>query len=95
MRHRKGRALRRRYGHARQRIVAVIPAKIMRHKSGRTASPYGAAPWTGAPGDTEADWTMETVGWTWQNSNGTIGLGRVPAKTREEAEEVMRKVNAR
>jgi hypothetical protein len=28
-------------------------------------------------------------------SNGTVGLGRVPAATREEAEAVMARVNAR
>lgn len=59
------------------------------------ASLYGACPWDGQPGNQRIDWTIETSGWTWENSNGTIGLGRVPAATREEAEEIMRKVNAR
>jgi hypothetical protein len=95
MRRHRGRALRRRYGRAYRRIVEVIPARRWRHKNGATASLYGAVPWSGAPGNTEADWAVETVGWTWRNVDGTIGLGRVPAATREEAEEVMRKVNAR
>jgi hypothetical protein len=43
----------------------------------------------------KAEWEVVTTGWTWENSNGTIGLGRVPAKTYEEAVEVMNKVNAR
>lgn len=77
------------------RILRVIESKVWRHTSGRTASIYGACPWTGRPGDTQADWQMETWGWTWENSNGTIGLGRVPAKTREEAEAVMATHNAR
>lgn len=85
--------LRRRYGHF--RVVRVIPARRWQHKDGRTASIGGSIPWTGAPGNTKADWEMVTSGWTWENSNGTIGLGRVPTKTREEAEEVMRKVNSR
>lgn len=78
-----------------KRIIEVIPSRRWRHTSGRTASIYGACPWTGAPGNTEADWIMETVGWTWVNANGTIGLGRVPAATKEEAEAVMNAVNAR
>jgi hypothetical protein len=75
------------------RVLEVIPSRRWRHVSGRTASIYGALPWTGAGGNTQADWKMETSGWTWVNDNGTIGLGRPPAATREEAEEVMRKVN--
>jgi hypothetical protein len=77
------------------RITEVIPARRWRHRNGSTASIYGAVPWTGAPGNTQSDWEMETSGWTWVNRDGTIGLGRVPAATREEAEEVMRRVNAR
>jgi hypothetical protein len=38
---------------------------------------------------------LETSGWTWECSNGTIGLGRFPAETKEEAEEVMKNHNAR
>ncbi len=88
------RALKKRYGHA-GFVLRVIPSRRWRHKSGRTASIYGAVPWTGAPGNTKADWTMETSGWTWENRNGTIGLGRAPAETFEEAEKIMNKVNAR
>ncbi len=77
------------------KVLEVIPARFWKHRSGRCASIYGALPWTGAPGNAREDWTMEERGWTWSNSNGTIGLGRVPAATREEAEEVMRKHNSR
>lgn len=77
------------------RVVEVIPSRRWRHKSGRCASIYGALPWTGAPGNTQADWTLETSGWTWSMSDGTIGLGRVPAATREEAEEIAERFNAR
>ena len=91
----RGHTLRRRYGRAMRRVVEVIPARVWRHRNGATASPYGSIPWTGAPGNQKEDWTLETVGWTWRNANGTIGLGRRPAATREEAEEVMHKVNSR
>jgi hypothetical protein len=75
------------------RVWEVIPARRWRHTSGRSASVYGALPWTSDAG--KAEWTMETSGWTWRMSNGTVGLGRVPAATREEAEAVMARVNAR
>lgn len=77
------------------RILRVLESKRWRHVSGRTASPFGACPWTGAPGDRQEDWTLETVGWTWENSNGTYGLGRRDAATRAEAEEIMARHNAR
>jgi len=76
-------------------VEEIIPSRRWRHVSGRTASPYGASPWTGAPGNTREDWTLETSGFTWRMSNGTIGLGRPPAATREEAESIARQVNAR
>lgn len=62
----------------------VIPSRRWVHTSGRQASPYGAVPWT-----SEADrenWTMETVGWTIQHPDGTIGIGRQPFTTKEEAQ---------
>jgi hypothetical protein len=91
---RRGRALKRRYGHA-GFVLRVIPAKRWRKNTGQTASVYGSVPWTGAPGNRKEDWHMEESGWTWENRNGTVGLGRVPAATREEAEEIMRRVNSR
>lgn len=65
----------------------VIPSRRWRHVSGRAASIYGACPWTGAPGNTREDWTMEETGWTVRNPyNGEVGACRVPFATREEAE---------
>lgn len=76
------------------RILEVIPARHwVNVRNGRTASIYGAVPYTSNAD--KADWEVRESGWTWQNDNGTIGLGRVPAKTREEALEVMAKHNAR
>lgn len=75
-------------------ILEVIPSKVWKNKkNGRTASIYGAHP-AGSPAE-RADWEIVEVGWTWRNSNGTIGLGRAPAKSREEAEEVMKRWNAK
>jgi len=72
------------------KIVQVIPAEVWQHKvDGRHVSIYGASPY---PKD---EWEIVQVGWTWRNSNGTVGLGRVPAKTRKEAVAVKRKNNAR
>lgn len=80
---------------ARGFVEKVIPTRRWRHRSGRTASLYGAVPWSGAAGDRREDWTLEDAGWTWQNRNGTIGLGRQPAATYEEAVSVMERVNSR
>lgn len=74
------------------RILEIIESKHwVNQKTGQTASLYGAVPWTGSQGD----WKLETRGWTWRLDNGTIGLGRIPAKTREEAEAVMQEFNSR
>lgn len=53
---------------------------------GRTASIYGAAPWVS---DAERDaWRIETVGFTvMHKKTGTVGIGRMPWKTRAEAEQ--------
>ena len=53
-------------------------------RTGATASIYGAVPWT-RQGDRD-DWEVETVGYTIQWEDGTIGIGRAPFPTREEAE---------
>lgn len=65
----------------------VIESRRWKNKrTGATASPYGAVPWSGAPGDTEADWTLETVGWTIQWDDGTVGTGQMPDRTPAEAQ---------
>ena len=73
------------------KVIEVIESKRWKNtKTGQTASIYGAVPYQGDQGP----WIIETVGWTWRLDNGTVGLGRMPAKTRAEAEEIMRKVNS-
>jgi hypothetical protein len=63
----------------------VIESKAWRRDDGATASPYGAVPWLS---DAERErWQMVTRGWTVQdNSRGTVGNGRTPYATREEAQ---------
>lgn len=74
-------------------VLRVIESKRWVNKeTGNQVSIYGAVPWTSEAG--KANWEMKVVGWTWENSNGTVGLGRPPAKTHAEAVEVMNKVNA-
>jgi hypothetical protein len=70
------------------RIIKVIECWVWANGiTGAKASIYGAVPWH-SPRE-RALWDLELVGFTWQLSNGTVGLGRTPAKTREQAEEVM------
>ena len=74
--------------------IEVIPHRFWEHTSGLKASLFGACPWTNAA-DKE-NWQVIERGWTWRdNRNGTIGLGRIPAKTREEAQELADKINAK
>ena len=76
------------------RVIDVIESKRWHHKpTGRMVSIYGACPWFG---DAEkVEWEMINVGWTWRCDDGTVGLCRVPAKTKEEAIEVMNRFNNR
>jgi hypothetical protein len=76
------------------RIREVIESRFWRHlPTARTASLYGSTPWT-READAR-DWVVQSRGWTWQLDNGTIGIGRVPVKTRAEAEQIMREWNSR
>jgi hypothetical protein len=76
------------------RIVQVIEARVWLNKiTGQKASPYGALPWTRK--SDKAQWELVSRGFTWEMSNGTVGLGIPPAATREEAEAVMAHYNAR
>lgn len=74
-------------------MISVIPNTFYRHTSGRTASLWGSCPWHSER--ERSEWQTVTDGFTWQNDNGTIGLGRVPAKSREEADRIAREWNNR
>ena len=67
------------------RYTVIESRRWKNQETGATASPYGACPWV-SDSDRE-NWTMETVGWTVRNNQeGTIGVGRLPWKTREESQ---------
>lgn len=76
------------------RVLEVIESKCWKHKvTGQTVSIYGAVPYVN---ETEKqNWEIVSRGFTWRLDNGTIGLGRMPTKTRDEALEVMNKINNR
>lgn len=66
--------------------VKVIPAKVLRNKNdGRIASITGSHPATNRSGDAYDDWEIVQKGFTFINSNGTIGIGRTPFETEIEA----------
>lgn len=56
----------------------VIPARRWQHPDGRTASLYGATPGDG--------FVLTMVGWTVQDlRTGTVGIGRKPWESFEDA----------
>ena len=72
----------------------VIESKAWKHDDGRTASLYGAVPWTSA--SEEPRWKVVTRGYTIRdNMSGTVGIGRQPWKTRAEAQAWADKENKR
>lgn len=72
-------------------IMKIIESKHwLNKKTGQTASIYGAVPYNN---DDKNDWEIVVRGFTWLKKDGTIGLGRVPAETYEEAIEVMNIIN--
>lgn len=76
------------------RIIEVIESRRWKNiKTGSTASIYGSVPY--ANEEEKQHWTIESCGYTWRLDNGTTGLGRMPAKTRDEALEVMNAFNKR
>lgn len=63
----------------------VIESKVWRRDDGAVASIYGAVPYLNEA--EKARWSIVSRGYTVRNtSTGTVGVGRVPWKTREEAE---------
>ncbi len=64
-----------------------VEARIMSHPDGRIASPYGAHP---GPG-----FRLVSMGWTIRdNLCNTVGLGRKPYASLQEAREVCVLLNA-
>lgn len=76
------------------KITKIIESKHwVNYKTGQTASIYGSVPYLNDLD--KQNWTIATRGYTWQLDNGTIGLGRTPTKTYEEAFEIMTTFNNR
>ncbi len=75
------------------KIEKVIPYRVWKNKvTGNTASIRGAVPYNNT---TKDQWEIVTQGYTWQLNNGTYGLGRLPATTLVEANEIMEAFNSR
>ena len=73
--------------------ITVIEHCEWRRDDGMQASVYGAVPWTSSA--EKPRWTMVSRGWTWRDmKSGTVGLGRMPAPTKAEAEAVAAQINA-
>lgn len=70
----------------------VIVSKVWRHTSGRTASIYGSCPWTNDWD--KPNWSVVERGYTIRNADGTVGCGRPPCATREEAQALADRLNA-
>ena len=67
-------------------MYTIIEAKQWRNsKTGATASIYGSCPYY-SDAD-KPDWKIEVKGYTIRNERaGTVGIGRAPFATREEAQ---------
>ena len=66
-------------------MYRVIESRRWKHINGRTVSFHGSVPWMGEYD--KQDWHVEITGWTIYNERtGTIGIGRVPFKTEQEAQ---------
>lgn len=73
-------------------ILEVIPSKRWKNsKTGKTASIYGAVPYYSQ--EEKESWFIEKTGYTWLKNDGTVGLGRQPTETFEEAKRIMDRVN--
>jgi hypothetical protein len=63
----------------------VIESKSWKHDDGRSASLYGAVPWTTER--EKSQWKIVPRGYTVRDTtSGTVGIGRVPWATRAEAQ---------
>lgn len=77
-----------------EKYEVIVSKSWKNHKTGATASIYGACPWTNAAD--EPNWSVVTCGWTLRNNrNETVGIGRLPFATKELAVEHANKLNAR
>ena len=62
----------------------IIESKCWKHKTGKTASLYGAVPWHSEA--EKLDWRISNRGYTIRdNATNQVGFGKPPHKTIEEA----------
>lgn len=75
-------------------IIKIVESKHWKNIiTGQTASIYGAVPYLSD--SDKNNWTIEIRGYTWLKSDGTVGLGRPPTKTFDEALKIMNDINER
>lgn len=72
----------------------VIPYRVWLRDDGKQASLYGAVPYLS---DAEkARWQVVERGWTVRDNHfNTVGMGRTPFATREEAQAFITKITER
>lgn len=71
----------------------VVTSRAWRHMlTGQTVSLYGSCPWLND--NDRPNWSIVDRGFTIQNPDGTIGCGRPPCATIEEAQELADRLNA-
>lgn len=71
----------------------VVESRVWKRDDGAKASIYGACPW--ASDAEKPRWQVVGQGWTLRNlRSGTVGTGRVPYATREEAQRACDEFNA-
>lgn len=69
------------------RFEVIESRHWLNSKTGRTASIYGSSPYTSEA--ERPDWAIVSAGWTIRdNDSGTVGCGRLPWATKEEAQAV-------
>ena len=74
------------------RIPIIIESKHwVNTVTGQTASPYGAVPYTDQD---KVQWELVTRGFTFKYPDGTIGCGRQPFKTLDEAAQALEHLKA-
>lgn len=68
-------------------MYKVIESRAWRNNQGHTVSIYGALPYSTEAQKIAEGWEIVVRGWTVRNPfTNEIGVGRVPWKTREEAQ---------
>lgn len=74
------------------KIIEIVESKQWQNiETGQTASIFGAVPYSSDKD--KKQWRIISRGYTWRLDNGTVGLGRMPVKTLNEALKIMHEFN--